>query len=260
MGITLTLDHYPHGLSWIKTPLETLGIYISNNSLENFNYNFKPKIATLCNTLNIWKQRTLSIKGKITIINTLALSPLIYTSSLIYTPKEALKEINNIIQTFICEAKTAQMSQNTLIKNINEGGLKLCHYPVKVKALKLSWIKRLCDESDANWKCQPKHFYNCNDLNLYFSANHTLLKRIKEIPSFYKDIHDLYMNNFKKEPTTAQDILEQSIWLNDQITINNKCIHWESWKKTGILYINDIINPSNGHFFHHMKYCKINST
>ncbi len=59
------------------------------------------------------------------------------------------------------------------------------------------------------------------------------------------------MNNFKKEPTTAQDILEQSIWLNDQITINNKCIRWKSWKNSGILYINDIINPSNGLILSH---------
>ncbi len=64
IGITLTSDHYLHGLFWIKTPLETLGIYITNNSEENFSYNFKPKIVTLHNTLNIWKQRTLSIKGK----------------------------------------------------------------------------------------------------------------------------------------------------------------------------------------------------
>ncbi len=59
------------------------------------------------------------------------------------------------------------------------------------------------------------------------------------------------MNNFKKEPTTAQYVLEQSIWLNDQITVNNKCIHWKSWKHTGILYINDIINPSNGNILSH---------
>ncbi len=136
--ITLTSDHYPHGLSWMKTPLETLGIYITNNSEKNFNYNFKPKIATLRNTLNIWKQRTLSIKGKITIVNTLALSPLIYTSSLIDTHKEALKEINDIIQNFIWEGKTANISQNTLIKNINEGGLKLCLNPTKAKTLKFS--------------------------------------------------------------------------------------------------------------------------
>ncbi len=31
----LTSDHYPHGLSRIKTPLETIGISITNNSEEN---------------------------------------------------------------------------------------------------------------------------------------------------------------------------------------------------------------------------------
>ncbi len=89
------------------------------------------------------------MKGKMTIVNTIALSPLIYTSSLIDTPMEVLKEINDIIQNMIWEGKTAKISQNTLIKNINQGWLKLCHYPTKVKALKLSWIKRLCNESDA---------------------------------------------------------------------------------------------------------------
>ncbi len=46
----------------------------------------------------------------------------------------------------------------------------------------------------------------------------------------------------KKEPRTVEDILEQSIWINKDITINNKCISWKSWKKAGILYINDIKN------------------
>ncbi len=64
----------------------------------------------------MWKKRTLSIKGKITIVNTLALSPQIYSSSLIETPPENVKETNDIIQNFICEGKTAKIAQNTLIK------------------------------------------------------------------------------------------------------------------------------------------------
>ncbi len=32
------------------------------------------------------------------------------------------------------------------------------------------------------------------------------------------------------------------------LTVNNKRIHWKSWKNAGILYINDIINPSNEFF------------
>ncbi len=56
IGRSLTPDNYPHGVSWIKTPLETLGIYITNNHDDNLNFNFKPKLATLKILLSIWKQ------------------------------------------------------------------------------------------------------------------------------------------------------------------------------------------------------------
>ncbi len=150
LGKPPTSDQYPHGLSWIKTPLETLGIFITNNLEYNLKYNFRPKLAILQKTLNMWKQRTLSIKAKITIVNTLALSLLIFTSSLIETPLEILKETNDIIQNFIWEEKPAKMAQNMLIKNIEQGGLKLCHFHTKVEALTLSWVKRLCDKTDAH--------------------------------------------------------------------------------------------------------------
>ncbi len=57
--------------------------------------------------------------------------------------KTTCKETNDIIQNFIWEGKTAKIAQNTLIKNIEQGGLKLCHFPTKVKALKLSWVKTM---------------------------------------------------------------------------------------------------------------------
>ncbi len=57
---------------------------------------------------------------------------------------------------------------------------------------------------------------------------------------------------------TCKQPCTQSIWMNKDITINNKCIYWKSWKNDGILYINDIINKTNGHFLTHnelkMKY------
>ncbi len=65
------------------------------------------------------------------------------------------------------------------------------------------------------------------------------------------NIHELYMGNFKKQPITAQHILEQSLWLNKYITIKNKCIYWQSWKKAGISHINDIIKKSNGNLLSH---------
>ncbi len=63
-----------------------------------------------------------------------------------------LKELYDIIQNFICEGKTAKIAQNTLIKNFNESGLKLSHYPTKIDALKLSWMKRVFSDTEANSK------------------------------------------------------------------------------------------------------------
>ncbi len=48
----------------IKIPIVTLGIMITDGDDNNYKYNFQPKIAMLKTTLNIWKQRKLSLKEK----------------------------------------------------------------------------------------------------------------------------------------------------------------------------------------------------
>ncbi len=204
----LICDYFPHDLSWIKTPIQTLGIVITDNEDKNYKYNFQNKIATLKATLNIWKQRKLSIKGKITIINSLALASLIYVSSVISSSQRVINEINNSAQNFIWNGSTSKIAQKTLILNIENGGLKLFHFETKIKALPVSWIKRMSTEEASAWKILPKHFVNCNNLDKYFSSNHKILSN-KEIPLFYKEIHTLFMKYFKQEPTNLLNILNQ---------------------------------------------------
>ncbi len=115
-----------------------------------------------------------------------------------------------IIQAFIWDNSTSKIAQNTLIQKIQKGGLKLCHFPMKVHALKLSWIKRLKSNKDSSWKILPKSFFKCNDLNVYFGAKHKLLHKEK-IPNFYYDIHNLYMEDFKKTPKNLIQVLNQSL-------------------------------------------------
>jgi hypothetical protein len=130
-------------LSWIKKPIETLGIVISDCEITNYTNNFQNRILTLKSSLNIWKQRKLSLKGKVAVLNNLALAPLIYVSSVVNTPERATKEINNIIQNFMWDGSTTKIAQNSLIQSIPRGGLKLCHFETKVTALKMSWVNRL---------------------------------------------------------------------------------------------------------------------
>ncbi len=61
----ISYDRFIRGVSWIKTPIETLGIVITGNDGTNYKYNLHQRIFTLKSTLNIWKQRKLSLKDKI---------------------------------------------------------------------------------------------------------------------------------------------------------------------------------------------------
>ncbi len=60
--------------------------------------------------------------GKFTILNTLALAPLIYVSCVIETPIKAIQEINIAI---MWDGSTSTISQRMLIQSINNGGHKL---------------------------------------------------------------------------------------------------------------------------------------
>ncbi len=54
--------------------------------------------------------------------------------------------------------------KKSLIQQIWNGGLKLWHFETKVKAIQLSWVKRLTSAESPTWKILPILFYNCKNL------------------------------------------------------------------------------------------------
>ncbi len=70
IGSLSSSDYYNHFFILDKKRLfVTFSIVITDDEDNNYKYNFQPKIATLKTRLIIWKQRKLSLKGKITIPN-----------------------------------------------------------------------------------------------------------------------------------------------------------------------------------------------
>ena len=240
IGTLISCDHFPHGLSWIKKPIETLGVIIVNKTEMNYKLNFQQKIANLKTTLQIWKQRNLSLKGKTIIINSIALAPLIYVSSILDTPDKAIIEINNIIQNFMWNGST-KISQKTLIQDKRYGGLNLCHFQTKINAIKLTWVKRLTSNTNHKWKLIPTQYYKCSNLKTYFNSNHKILNKYP-IPTFYQNIHKNFMKYFKKEPENINEILNQSLWYNENIKINKQYIFLNEWDKAGIKTIRDLFS------------------
>ena len=237
-------------LDWTKDPIHSLGVYITGNEDDHYILNFKKRLKTLQSLLSSWKSRGLSLKGKVTVINSLALSPLIYLASVIHVPTIVYKEVKDIINLFIWDSKIPRIAHNVMIQKIQDGGLKLVDFREKVKALKVAWIKRLVDNTSSRWKAAPSVFYKCNDLSFYFSCNQEPLNILK--PEFYSDIHNFWSELKNVSDITTETVINEIIWNNRNIRIDNKPFLWKNWKDRGILKINDILDES-GNFMGHIE-------
>ena len=159
-------------------PVYALGVHFTYNIELSYKKNFFEKLGSLKKTLSVWSRRDLSIYGRINIVKTLALSKLVFISSVREIPKNFATEVNKIVFDFIWKQKPAKpvIKKTTLIKKKSDGGLGMKDFVLFDKALKLTWVKRLCSDSDAPWKYIPKlslstvggtELFQCNyDYNL----------------------------------------------------------------------------------------------
>ena len=53
------------------------------------------------------------------------------------------------------------------------------------------------------------------------------------------------MNHFKLAPHNRIDILEQSLWLSKNISIQKNIIYWKTWQNKGIYTLSDILDIDN---------------
>jgi hypothetical protein len=90
-------------------------VYISNDRQETIELNFKERIDKLETILATWSLRHLSIKGKITVINTIAIPNMIYLSTVLHTPKWVISKFQNLVTKFIWDNKPAKIKYNNLI-------------------------------------------------------------------------------------------------------------------------------------------------
>jgi hypothetical protein len=106
--------------------------------------NFREKIIDISKILKSWqhrKQTHITRKGYCD-QNTSSSK----TDKLIYviTKLETIYaiELNKLFFNFIWDGKTEKIKHNTLIGDIQEGGLKMIHLQSFITYLKVSWVKR----------------------------------------------------------------------------------------------------------------------
>ena len=124
-------------LHWSDRPIKVLGIYVSGNYQEMISKNYNELLDKVTNICKIWAHRSMTLLGRITIVNTLIIPILLYRLQVLPSPSKVFfAKLRQTISYFLWEGKKPKMSYKKLIQSYEKGGLKLQDPELKNVALK----------------------------------------------------------------------------------------------------------------------------
>jgi hypothetical protein len=238
-----------YGLEWKTLPVNLLGITITNDKDTSIRDNFHDKLQGIELLTRIWSRRNLSIKGKLTIINSILIPKLIYPCTILEAPEEAVKEAESIIKNFFWNWKRPKIRLDVLVRKIENGGLKYPCLKCKVKSWRTLWAIRALkyENMGSLWLnivngLLPKGI----TLPYLLKSNPTkgdLDNHCPNLPLFYKEII-MTWNTIKEDVETnnKEKILNECIWLNKKIQAKNISLYCNHSIRKGILYISNIVD------------------
>ena len=228
-------------LAWVNEGVKVLGIFIAGNDEGLLKENFEPLINKTAQILNQWRQRDLTLMGKITIINTLIASLFIHKFTVLpQMPTCYLKRIYNLFSNFIWNHAKPKIALRTLQLNKAEGGLGLANLEIRDQAIKTTWIQMLasdpksadlafCNFSPYLWE----NIFKCN-----LSPQHTKFVIDKSENPFWFDVLTAW--NEYREKKDVNCAFNQTVWYNSNILIGDQpCFILESFK-AGLFWISQL--------------------
>ena len=105
--------------------------------------------------LNLWEYGGLSLAGRISVFKSLAISKLIYVSTMRCLSKQILDQMNIVHTCFMSDNKKPKIKHCTLIADYSKGEYKDVDIETKISALKVTWVQRFLNSNFHSWKIIP---------------------------------------------------------------------------------------------------------
>ena len=230
-------------LDWEKGPFKILGVNFTVNVHDIWEHNYNDVLGNVEKVLNSWRNRKLTLFGKVTIIKSLALSKFVHLFlALPNPPGELLKTLDKIFYKFLWNNGPDRIKRSILIKNLKNGGLQMIKTEEFIKSLKISWLRRVLNKNQ-KWSTQSgiefKKAFLFGDLAAKHIAQET------ENP-FWKNTLEAWSNFMsKKSIKTIDEIFHSPIWLNSKMEDKGNLI-FKNWSDKGINLIIDLLDENSG--------------
>ena len=211
----------------------------------------------LKNVLNQWTTRNLTLIGIICIVKTLAISKLVFNTSVLNVPSNFAEKVDDICFKFIWNFKPDNVKRQTIVLPVDKSGLNMVDFSIVDKSPKAAWVKRFYEAEGSKW-CSVfasvtaqywgrfifEFYYDTRDLNLTSC-----------VPSFYRDVLAAWQELHSQNPSTTMEYLHETIWNNRFIRIGGKPVFYSSWYKKVVTKIYHLLNE-RGNFFIETRFSK----
>ena len=197
------------------------------------------------NVINIWQRRSLSIIGKVLIVNSLVASLFVYVLQCTVTPDVTFFDmVDKMIRKFLWNNKRDKIKLVLLQADRKLGGLNLVNLREKCKALKIAWIFRengYVQEvlASAVPESLGTLFWDCC---LY--GKHVKLYVAGSVPRFWMEVIWEWFEFQRQERLNQCDIADyasQLLWCNSQILVEGQPILFNKCVDSSLLYVRDLI-------------------
>lgn len=131
-------------VKWINGDVNLLGIHLPDNFKEIVKFNYERGMEKADRILQPWRGNSLTIQGKVTLINTLVIPQ--FTHLLMLLPSPSMKFFKHFEQKmfkFIWNNKQDKIKRQYLYNSYDNGGLNLKNLRMMDCSLKASWVAKI---------------------------------------------------------------------------------------------------------------------
>lgn len=233
----------------VARKVKILGIWHANNrsAQDHYEWNFRPVLDKMRTCCSSWSNRSLSLKGRTTVFNSLVFSLLQYVNSTTYTPSRVIPEVRQLAGNFLWGGKQNKVAHKTIIQSAEDGGLKIMDMLARTQTNHLSWIKRIIKNPTGTTAETVRHILKGLDVKLQLATKQNPPPDADRTSPFYAEVLKTWAQVHVFSPRNEEEVQGEVIWNNlftssPRQTLSTQ--RWNRWVSAGIIVVNDICHPS----------------
>ena len=191
-------DH-PFGISWVKS-LKILGYYFGSDVTDDDIWS--KTFLKFDKTLNLWRSRHLSLKGKSTVLNSLGVTKILYYANASLIPKHYVTLLTRSSFRFIWRSLYEPVSRNVLYLGFLDGGLNVPNFELKCESLYLSHLQKMINNYEAKWTYFARYWLGIQLRRFNPALGSNLVPHSSNVPKFYQ----VCLSAFRKLNTIKPDV------------------------------------------------------